>query len=659
MSNCRDRALAIGKIAYYREKVIDFTEIYGLQSSRAPICGAEVAAPKQMLAMQTFGPQIFRSTKSLPQYLQSSKRWYMMYSKTNLTVAKNAIQGVAAFALFLLGAVPASAQSDVYLNAQMPWHAAELDTQGKVLAWFQPEKNLGYDHFLRLDWSFLEHKVPIDSVTGVKVYLTAPIFDGVTLQGVSWQHNPPSTYAHLMDSLVGWYAYSADNDAVPVMREMLDYQLAHGTSPAGWDWAGVPFATSCLHDKEYGRCLRDLPLDHYGGIETDKIGEMGLAYVNFYELTGERKYLEAGIRCADQLAKHIRAGDATHTPWPWRVEAKSGAVIDKEEYGGLIAASVRLFDELIKISEGDSPKYKKARDISWNWVLNNPLNKQSGAYDNWNGYYEDVEKDTVNQNDMDSIVTAYYILSQDDPSTVDRSWREDVGHLIDRSRELLGRGPFFGAWAIDEQLRPDGGITGASSEETTYATPRGPLFRTYGRGCCSRAGLVCRTSQWGAINAMFFAKTHDGQAREDAFRSLNYATYFAESDGKINCCGLDFKGSYWFEDGYSDAGRSFMWALGAIADFAPIGQDHILHSTTVVQKVTYERQRVTYKTFSPTGTELLRLSYKPTRVTAGDATLTTTGDTGAEGYDLKPLAKGDYEVTLRHLHSGMIAISGN
>ena len=47
-----------------------------------------------------------------------------------------------------------------YLNAQLPWHKAVLDSQGRVLAWYHPEKNLGYDKFLRLDWDFLEHKVP-------------------------------------------------------------------------------------------------------------------------------------------------------------------------------------------------------------------------------------------------------------------------------------------------------------------------------------------------------------------------------------------------------------------------------------------------------------------------------------------------------------------
>jgi hypothetical protein len=63
-----------------------------------------------------------------------------------------------------------SAYAQTYLNAQLPWHPAQLDSQGRVLAWYHPEKNLGYDEFLHLDWDFLEHKVPIDSETNVKVY---------------------------------------------------------------------------------------------------------------------------------------------------------------------------------------------------------------------------------------------------------------------------------------------------------------------------------------------------------------------------------------------------------------------------------------------------------------------------------------------------------
>ena len=139
---------------------------------------------------------------------------------------------VVACVVFPLTAVA----EDVYVNAQVPWHPVVLDAQGKLLAWHQPDKNLGYDHVLRLGWDFIEHRVPVDTRhnTGLKIYLINSVFDGKTLQGLNWQHNPAMVFASFVDSLVGWYPYSGDEESVKVVREMLDHQLAHGTTPADW-----------------------------------------------------------------------------------------------------------------------------------------------------------------------------------------------------------------------------------------------------------------------------------------------------------------------------------------------------------------------------------------------------------------------------------------
>ena len=538
-----------------------------------------------------------------------------------------------------------------YVNAGLPWHEAVLDSQGRLLAWYQPEKNLGYDKFLRLDWDFLEHKVPNEGNTGLKVYLVNSVFDPDTLQGIKSktdiQHDPAGFNAHMVDLLLGWYPYSGDPEALPVVRSMLDFQLAHGTTPGDWNWANVPFATSCDDALEYGGCIRDKPRESNGsftpgvtgGIETDKVGELGLGYVFFYEMTGERKYLDAGLKCADALARHIRPGDGTHTPWPYRLNARTGEVINGEEFGGMIVAPVRLFDELLRIGVGDSDRLRKARDLAWNWMLKNQLS--GPAMDRWTGYYEDIVKDNDNVNDLSPMMTAYYILSREDPSTVDPEWREHVGHLLDWDREVLGRGPFFGAWAIDEQQRPG-------------------LPAHVGPGCCSRAGLPCRSAGWGAINAMYYEKTRDGAARENAFRSLNYATYFAASDGKIACCGFTgLANPYWFEDGYADAGRSFIWAMGAIPDFAPVAQDHLLRSSSTVQKVIYGSRNVEYRTFDKEATETLRLSFKPARIMAGGKDLTERSDLKGEGYTTRALQGGDYLVRVRHLTSNQVTVAGS
>jgi len=232
-------------------------------------------------------------------------------------------------------------------------------------------------------------------------------------------------------------------------------------------------------------------------------------------------------------------------------------------------------------------------------------------------------------------MAAYYILNRDDPAEIDPQWMSHVGRLIDWVRIKLGRGPFFGAQAIDEQTTPD----------ATF-------------GCCSRAGQGDHTARWAAINAMYFEKTHDGQAREDAFRSLNYGTYFAGSDGRIACCGVDYGSPYWFSDGYSDYMRHFEWAMGAVPEFAPLGQNHVLRSSSVVQKVTYGDHTVEYRTFDAAATEVIRLNFKPSRIAARGSTLAERSDLKSEGFTLQPLAGGDWVVRIRHANSGEISIKG-
>src|SRR5947207_6920136 len=96
-------------------------------------------------------------------------------------------------------------QAANYVNSELPWHDAVLDSQGKLLAWYHPEKNEGYDKVLHLAWDFIEHKVPNDAKSGLKVYLVNAVFDGKTLQGTNWQGNPASMFGEFVDSVVAWY----------------------------------------------------------------------------------------------------------------------------------------------------------------------------------------------------------------------------------------------------------------------------------------------------------------------------------------------------------------------------------------------------------------------------------------------------------------------
>jgi hypothetical protein len=539
---------------------------------------------------------------------------------------------VAALAGLALVLVPLAPRKVV--NPLLPWHEAVLDGRGRLLAWYRPERNLGYDRVLRLGWAFIERRVPGDKRTRLKVYLLYPVFDGGTLQGIYWQHNPAFFYASMVDSLVGWYPYSGDRRAISVVRTMLDHQLAHGTTPAGWRWPRVPFATSCAGERKYGRCLGGMPRRFYGGIEPDKVGLLGLGYLLFYELTGERRYLRAAVRAGDALAQHVRPGDASRTPWPFRVDARTGAVIDGAQYGGAVVGPVRLFDELIRLGVGDTGAYERARDLAWRWLLRHPLNPASHAWNRWTGFYEDADYNPRSMNQVPPTMTAHYLLTHETADSIDPAWRQHARSLQQWVLSTFRRGPFFDAWGIDESRAP--------------GKP----------GCCSRAGLGSDTSRWAAVNALLYARTGDRRAREHAFRSLNYATYFAHRDGRVACCGQRRRNTYWFSDGYGDYLRSFSWAMAAIPELAPRGQDHVLGSTSVVQAVAYERRRVAYRTFDRSAVEVLRLSYRPLHVLAGGRGLPRLSALTREGYILRLLPGGDFVVRIRHDSARSIRVEG-
>jgi hypothetical protein len=532
--------------------------------------------------------------------------------------------------------VAAAVVAPTPVNSELPWHPAVTDASGGLLAWYKPQQGLGYAQVLRLGWNFLEHKIPDEAGTDLKTYLVNSNFDGTTGQGAYWQSNPSMVFGSFVDSALAWYPYSGDEAAISTVKGMLDYLLAHGLTPKSWKWSGVPFPTGCGNQPDYGRCLSDLPKSYYGGIEPDKVGEIGIGYALMYEETGKRSYLREAIRCANALAAHVDPGDNSHTPWPFRVDGRTGATIDGETFGGIVVSPLRLFDELIRIHQGNVKEYAGARRTAWRWLDSHQLNPRNPAYDLWTGYFEDVPKDQTDLNQAAPTYTALYLLNLPNPGAVDPHWRAQVGHLIGWVKQHFEVGPFDGAWGINEQ---------------------GPAVGHY--LCCSTAGLGSDSSRWAVVNALYYEKTGNRDAEENAFRSLNYATYFEDSNGEVSCCGQSLGTfQYWFSDGYSDYLRSFNWTMAAIPAFAPPEQSHLLGSSSVVRHVTYGRDRIAYRTFDADATEVLRVAFRPGSIMAGGVALHREASLVRAGYTIASLAGGGFAVKIHHVHSGEVVVAG-
>ena len=405
-----------------------------------------------------------------------------------LTAAAATVAAVVSSAPALASA---AAPPPAPVNSELPWHPAVTDASGGLLAWYKPQQGLGYDQVLRLGWYFLEHGVPDEAGTDLKTYLVNSVFNGTTGQGAYWQSNPAMVFGSFVDSALAWYPYSGDETAISTVRGMLDYLLAHGLTPTNWSWSGVPFPTGCGNQPDYGRCLSDMPKSYYGGIEPDKVGEVGIGYALMYEETGDRAYLREAIRCANALAAHVRPGDNTHTPWPFRVDGRTGATLDGETFGGIVVSPLRLFDELIRIHQGNVKAYVRARRMAWGWLDSHQLNPRSPTYDLWTGYFEDVPKDQTDLNQAAPTYTALYLLNLPNPGAVDPQWRAQVSHLIAWVKQHFGIGPFDGAWGINEQ---------------------GPAVGHY--LCCSTAGLGSDTSRWAAVNALYYERPESCKRRK-------------------------------------------------------------------------------------------------------------------------------------------------
>ena len=501
-------------------------------------------------------------------------------------------------------------------------HPVVLDNQGKLLSWLTPQER-AYDRVLALAWDFIENKVPTEP-NGLKEYLLHSTLEPLTLRGTDWPHNPAGLYAMFVDSALGYYAYAGDHVAVDRVREMLNYQLAHGTTPPGWEWASVPYASSDAGSPEYfgaddvkyceklhpgsGACGRG---DGHFGIQPDKVAELGLGYLKFYEFTGEAAYRDAALACADALAKHVRAGDLTHSPWPFRVYAHTNVV--REEYTADVIGAVKLFDELLHLGLGDASAYQRARRLAWEWLMKYPMRNNV-----WSAYFEDIPIDTAlaNWNQYAAGETARYLLQhpESDPewqahalallTWIEKTFAVDVPateryKLVQES--AVQSGQQWGANVISEQTVEDMDKMGS------------------------------HTSRYASVCALYYEKTRDESFKEKAFRSLNWATYMAQENGVITEAMAE--DDLWYSDGYADFIRHFLAGMGSVPDWAPPGENHLLSSSSLVQRVSYSPGAVSYQSFDNDSSEVLLLSFAPFRVLGDDRELPQRSDLSSGGWN--------------------------
>ncbi len=521
-----------------------------------------------------------------------------------------------------------------YASERLFWHDVRLDSEGKLLSW--SEANSPYHEVVTRAWDMFK-KIPVQP-NGLKTYFMYPVFYGPKdsgkelFAGRDWTHNPGGLFAMLTDAAILYYAYSGDENVMPLVRDMLDFSITNGGTEPNDAWSGVPYASSdggslYYRGADETRYEKDQRYrgrgDGIGFIEPDKIGELGLAYLRFYEFSGDKKYLDAATRCADALVKHIQAGDDGNSPWPFRVDAKTGRIF-KERYTSNTAGPIKLLDEMIRLRTGNIDAYRKTRQTAFEWLMKYPVQNNV-----WTQYFEDVyiyPDYRTNINQYCPLETARYILEHPE---YDSQWREHSEKLIEwvrqkfakNSRTMGGlpeKGVQWGAEAISEQIN-------------------------------DMDKMTSHTARYASVLALWYEKTGDANAMERAFRSFNWASYGCREDGLVKTS-IDEGTGYWFSDGYGDYMRHFLRGMASVPQWAPPDENHLLKSSSVVRSIKYGAEKIVYKTFDSESREFFKLVNKPVKIVAGDIKLELAEVMGqsSDCYMVQPVNGGGFVVRIRH-----------
>lgn len=268
--------------------------------------------------------------------------------------------------------------------------------------------------------------------------------------------------------------------------------------------------------------------DHPYEIEPDKGGIAGYALMLLYDQTHDRKYLDQALQNARDLARNMKPGDQTHSPWPFRVDYRTGAA--RGPVSSDMVYILRLFDSLI--AQGYT-EFKKPRAELWTWMktIQIPNAKKGGSL--WVQFFEDYS-DEKNRNSWAPLNTARYLVERQ--SALDPDWKADARTLIEFAVENFC-GVYHGQIVCGEQDKDK--------------APWGGAFSTFG-----------------AVLAQYSAATGDPEYKAMARQILTLGLYAIGSNGSPRASILQSEPGGWQEDAHTDKIHNYVDAMEAYPAWA-------------------------------------------------------------------------------------------
>lgn len=505
-------------------------------------------------------------------------------------------------------------------------HVVNLDNQRRLLPPTVHADNV-YDYFLRLRWNFVLHHSPMSPGPPPRsrypqyYFYCAYVDQQGTLQPDLWMNDVGEKIPNWFESARLYYAYSGDIHPLSITKEMIDYALIHGMTPASYNWPGFPQTASDAGETEF-RGFTTANRFSADDVQVDHAGDMGATLYRMFLFYGDVKYKKAAIQIANVLVKKIRPGNSVQSPWPYVVNTKSGKIVS--DYGTNWFGALSLFDMLVEDHIDRFNTFNSMRNQVRKWILEYPV--KNGLW--VDGHSDNLTSGTRNLSNMSASNAALYIS---DNHNFDPNWKSTLPDLIKWTEvnfiEKSAPGEPSTMWGAN-----------LVSEQVDFM-PK----------------MDYQTARYAAQCARWYALSGDEAYKEKAYRSLNWVMYCNDSIGKVFESPVSKNVNSWWSDSYGECPRMIYPALAAIPTWAPSKENHILYSAGILHDIVYASNMVRYTATQRSGTEYLRLAFKPGRITLNGIPL-GGADTNKTGYKLIALGQGDYALHINRNKSGKVII---
>jgi hypothetical protein len=510
-------------------------------------------------------------------------------------------------------------------------HKVVLDNQSKIVSWITPQ-SIAYDRFLHQRWKFIRTRVPDSPGPAPRssypqYYFYCAFWDrNGKLDPDTWMNDIGEKIPNWFESARLYYAYTGDTTVMKIVKNLIDYTMEHGISPSTFAWPEFPYTTTNAGDTDF-RGFTSFGRFVIHEVQVDHAGDIGLTYYRLYLYTGDKKYKTAAVHVANTLVSKIRTGSATQSPWPYLVVMDSGRIVS--EYGANWIGCYSLLSNLVQANIGNVPAYRDACNIVRTFILQYPM--KTGYWTD--GHTDNDIRSNKYKSNMGASNTKLYML---DHPEFDPDWKTDVPRYI--------------KWTEDNFV---------------FRCQPGEPATMWGANLVGEQDTVLikmdyQTARYAAECAKWYAVSGDETYKEKAYRALNWVTYCSDSSGKALESPVSIKGiaSNWWSDCYGECPRMFYHAFAAVPEWAPPHENHILYSEGILRDVQYDRNKVRYTSTINNGTEYLRLTFNPVRITLNGEMISLSRELKPGTYIIRYLGNGDYAITIMHKNAGDILISG-